>query len=34
MKRKTLGMKVILGNLQHELDKEERETLERLENEN
>jgi hypothetical protein len=32
MKRKTGGMQVILGKLEHNLDDEEGETLERLEN--
>ena len=34
MKRKTGGMQVILGKIQHNLDEEEQQTLERLENEN
>ena len=32
MKRKNNGMQVVLGKLEHRLDKEEQETLERLEN--
>ena len=34
MKRKSGGMQVILGKLQHNLNEEEQQTLNRLENEN